>query len=90
MKVYTKGILESASLKAANDYPDEYGEYWVIRYNEETEEIERIERLEFVPIDEEYPSMYDGWQDIQYEVENPGDLLIRNITYYWTKELTLK
>jgi len=82
MRVYTKGILESASVRAANDYPEEYGEYWVFRLDE-NDEIDRIEKLEFNPIDPEYPSQWEGWQDIQYEVEHEV------FEYYWVKELKL-
>lgn len=85
MRVYTKGILDSASIRAITDYPAEDGEYWVIRYNDETEEIESIDKLEWIHIDEDYESMYDGWQDIQHEVEHPRP----HIYYYWTEELKL-
>lgn len=80
--------IESDSLHDITDYPDEYGEYWVIRYDWTKEEIESIEKLEFNPIDEEYPSQYDGWQDIQYEVENPTCL--SHIQFYWAKEIKFK
>ena len=85
MKVYDKGILKSASVRAITDYPEHDGEYWVIRFNEETEEIESIEKVEFIQIDEDYESMYDGWNDMQYEVEHPRD----HITYYWAERLEL-
>lgn len=85
MKVYDKGILLAVSVHPITDYPTDTGEYWVFRFNEETEEIETIEKVEFVPIDDEYPSMYDGWNDMQYEVEHPRD----GITYYWTEDLRL-
>lgn len=85
MKVYDRGIFKSASVHPITDYPTEYGVYWVIRFNEESKEIESIEKVEFVPIDEEYPSIYDGWNDMQYEVEHPRD----HITYYWAERLEL-
>lgn len=84
MKVYDKGIIVG-SLNPIDLYPTVDGEYWVIRYNEQTEEIESIDKLEWVHIDEDYESMYDGWQDIQYEVEHPRE----GITYYWTEDLRL-
>lgn len=82
MMVYTKGILKSQSVRAANDYPEEDGYYWVFRLDKEGN-IDKIERLEFIQIDEEYPSQWQGWQDIQYEVEH------EIYEYYWTKELEL-
>ena len=85
MRVYTKGTLRCEFIHPITDYPTEYGHYWVIRFNEETEEIETIKKVEFVPIDDEYPSMYDGWNDMQYEVEHPRP----HIYYYWTEELKL-
>lgn len=82
MMVFTKGILESASVHAITDYPDRYGEYWVFRLDKD-ENIDRIEKLEFNPIDPEYPSQWEGWQDIQYEVEHGI------YEYYWAEELRL-
>lgn len=78
-----KLVLDSAFLREAKDYPEEDGTYWVFRLDKD-ENIDRVERLEFVKIDPEYPSQYEGWQDIQYEVEH--DIY----KYLWTKELTLK
>lgn len=81
-----KLVLDGQFCRDCKDYPEEDGYYWVFRVDKSRDGyfIDRVERLEFIQIDEEYPSQWQGWQDIQYEVENGI------YDYVWTKELELK
>jgi len=74
--------LEADDLREAKDYPEEDGYYWVFRLNRDGE-IDSVDKLEFIQLDEEYPSIWQGWENIQYEVEHD------TYKYYWTKELKI-
>ena len=81
-----KAVLKYDEIRDITDYPEQDGYYFVFVVNDITDEVESVKRTEFVQLDEEYPSMYQGWDGIQYEVEN--DVFKRlGKRVYWCEEL---
>lgn len=79
-------LIKYSELREITDYPNEDGEYYVFEVNTETGEVVDVSKREFTTWeDDDTMTQFDGWQDIQYEIENPS----WHRAYYWCAEMRL-
>lgn len=82
--------IDHRDLREITDYPEREDTYCVFEVNDRTGEVIDVAMREYIAIDEEYPSMWQGWQDIQEYIEHPEIFGRSHTKYYWAEELKVK